>query len=87
LKTSDITLASDQHCRLLRPVRDHVGRTRSDERPIILRHVRNLDRSMCLVQFSDGSTTFLFPGEVAVDNPPFADGIEGTDGHAQNFLH
>jgi len=42
---------------------------------------------MCLVQFSDGSTTFLFPGEVAVDNPPFADGIEGTDGHAQNFLH
>jgi len=56
-----------RHCRLLRPVRDHEGRTRFGEQPTILRQIRNLDRSMFLVQFADGATTFLFPDEVAVD--------------------
>ncbi len=56
-----------RHCRLLRPVRDHEGRTRFGEQPTILRQIRNLDRSMYLVQFSDGATTFLFPDEVAID--------------------
>jgi len=32
-----------------------------------LRQIRNLDRSMYLVQFADGATTFLFPDEVALD--------------------
>jgi hypothetical protein len=68
MKTADVTLAAEQHCRLLRPVRDHEGRTRFEERPIVLKQIRNLDRSMYLVQFSDGPTTFLFPEEVALDN-------------------
>jgi hypothetical protein len=56
-----------RQCRLLRPVRDHEGRTRFGEQPIILRQIRNLDRSMFLVQFADGATTFLFPDEVAIE--------------------
>jgi hypothetical protein len=56
-----------RRCRLLRPVRDPEGRTRFAERPTILRQIRNLDRSMYLVQFSDGATTFLFPNEVVVE--------------------
>lgn len=55
------------HCRLLRPVRDHEGRSRFGEQPRILRAVNNLDRQMYLVQFDDGATTFLFPDEVAVE--------------------
>jgi hypothetical protein len=56
-----------RRCRLLRPVRDPQGRMRFAERPIILREVRNLDRSMYLVRFSDGATTFLFPNELVAD--------------------
>jgi len=56
-----------RHCRLLRPVRDHEGRTRFGEQPTILRQIRNLDRSMFLVQFADGATTFLFPDEVVIE--------------------
>jgi hypothetical protein len=57
-----------RHCRLLKPVRDHAGRTRFSEKPKVLREVTNLDRHMLLVQFDDGATTFLFPDEVAVEN-------------------
>lgn len=50
-----------------RPVRDHEGRTRFGEHPTVLRKVRNLDRCMYLVRFSDGATTFLFPDEVEIE--------------------
>ena len=53
-------------CRLLKPVRDHEGRSRFQEQPRILREVNNLDRHMYLVQFEDGATTFLFPDEVLI---------------------
>jgi len=52
---------------LLRPVRDHDGRSRFGEEPRILREVDNLNRRMYLVQFPDGATTFLFPDEVVID--------------------
>jgi hypothetical protein len=55
------------HCRLLRPVRDHEGRSRFAEKPRIIREVNNLERHMYLVQFDDGATTFLFPNEVVVE--------------------
>lgn len=54
-------------CRLLKPVRDRDGRSRFSEQPRIIREIDNLGRRMYLVQFSDGSTTFLFPDEVAVE--------------------
>lgn len=54
-------------CRLLKPVRDHEGRSRFTERPRIIREINNLDRHMYLVQFDDGATTFLFPNEVVVE--------------------
>jgi hypothetical protein len=56
-----------RYCRLLKPVRDREGHSRFDERPRILREVRNLDRVMYLVQFGDGNTTFVFPHEIIVD--------------------
>ena len=56
-----------RYCRLLKPVRDREGHTRFNERPRILREVRNLDRVMYLVQFEDGTTTFVFPHEILVD--------------------
>jgi hypothetical protein len=56
-----------RQCRLLRPVRDHEGHTRFEEQPTILRQIHNLDRSMYLVQFPDGATTFLFPDEVMIE--------------------
>jgi len=67
MSQSEIAEVAGRHCRLLRPVRDHEGRTRFGEQPTILRQIRNLDRSMYLVQFADGATTFLFPDEVAVE--------------------
>ena len=57
-----------RHCRLLRAVRDNSGRSRFTEEPLIVREVDNLGRHMLLVQFDDGSTTFLFPTEVSVNN-------------------
>jgi hypothetical protein len=57
-----------RHCRLLRAVRDSQGRSRFTEEPVIVREVDNLGRHMLLVQFDDGSTTFLFPTEVAIQN-------------------
>lgn len=67
MTTRDMVGAVGRHCRLLRPVRDHEGRARFGEQPTILREIKNLDRSMFLVQFLDGATTFLFPDEVAVE--------------------
>jgi hypothetical protein len=51
-------------CRLLRPIRDHEGRIRFEERPQVLRRISNLEREMFLVRFDDGATTFVFPDEV-----------------------
>ena len=55
-----------KRCRLLKPVRDHEGRSRFKEEPRIVREIENLGRRMYLVQFNDGATTFLFPDEVVV---------------------
>ncbi len=67
MNTETTTDSIGRHCHLLRPVRDHEGRTRFGEQPTILRQIRNLDRCMYLVQFSDGATTFLFPDEITID--------------------
>ena len=64
-----------KYCRLLKPVRDRDGRIRFREIPRILQEVCNLDRMMYLVQFEDGSTTFVFPDEVEII--PTADGSDG----------
>jgi hypothetical protein len=53
---------------LVRPVRDTQGKSRFSEEPVIIRAVDNLGRQMYLVQFDDGSTTFLFPNEIIVQN-------------------
>jgi hypothetical protein len=55
-----------KRCRLLKPVRGRDGRSRFDEQPLIIRVINNLERMMYLVQFNDGSTTFLFPDEVTI---------------------
>jgi hypothetical protein len=54
-----------RRCRLLTPIRDRSGRVHFGELPIILRELVNLDREMLLVQFGDGSTTFVFSEEVS----------------------
>ncbi|HKV53652.1 MAG TPA: hypothetical protein VJN94_03325 [Candidatus Binataceae bacterium] len=56
-----------RHCSLKRPVRDRQGVSHFKEKPVVLREVTNLDRRMFLVQFADGSTTFLFPDELSID--------------------
>ena len=56
-----------RYCMLLRPVRDRAGQMRFNEKPKILREVNNLNRRMFLVEFADGSTTFLFPDEVNIE--------------------
>ena len=66
--TSNAEAVVGRHCRLLRPVRDHEGRTRFGEKPKVLREVNNLERRMLLVQFDDGTTTFLFPDEVVLES-------------------
>jgi hypothetical protein len=68
MASSNAEAVVGRHCRLLRPVRDHEGRTRFSEKPKVLREVNNLERHMLLVQFDDGATTFLFPDEVVVEN-------------------
>ncbi len=55
-----------RHCQLLKPVRDKQGLTRFTEQPVVLSEVTNLGRRMFLVQFADGSTTFLFPDEIII---------------------
>ena len=67
MASTSIEAVVGRYCRLLRPVRDHEGRSRFEERPRILREINNLDRHMYLVRFDDGATTFLFPDEVVVD--------------------
>lgn len=67
METIDLESVVGRHCRLLKPVRDHEGRSRFNEQPRILRDVNNLGRRMYLVQFDDGSTTFLFPDEVVIE--------------------
>jgi hypothetical protein len=66
MDSTNIEAVVGRHCRLLRPVRDHEGRSRFEERPRIIREIDNLDRRMYLVRFDDGATTFLFPDEVVV---------------------
>ena len=56
-----------RQCLLLKPVRDREGHMRFNEKPKILREVNNLNRRMFLVQFEDGSTTFLFPDEINIE--------------------
>jgi hypothetical protein len=56
-----------RHCNLKRPVRDRQGVSHFKEKPVVLREVTNLDRRMFLVQFGDGSTTFLFPDEISLE--------------------
>ena len=54
-------------CLLKRPVRDRDGVNHFNEKPKVLRELMNLDRRMYLVEFDDGSTTFLFPDEVTIE--------------------
>jgi len=56
-----------RYCLLKRPVRDRDGVNHFNEKPRVLREVINLDRRMFLVEFGDGSTTFLFPDEVTLE--------------------
>ncbi|MBV8356985.1 MAG: hypothetical protein JO189_03485 [Deltaproteobacteria bacterium] len=56
-----------RHCLLKRPVRDRGGVNHFNEKPRVLRELINLDRRMFLVEFGDGSTTFLFPDEVIIE--------------------
>ncbi|MGH7865649.1 MAG: hypothetical protein ACREQB_11710 [Candidatus Binataceae bacterium] len=67
MDSTNIDGVAGRRCRLLKPVRDHEGRSRFGERPRILREVDNLSRRMFLVKFEDGATTFLFPDEVVID--------------------
>jgi hypothetical protein len=56
-----------RHCLLKRPIRNHDGMNHFHEKPKVLREVINLGRRMYLVEFVDGSTTFLFPDEVTIE--------------------
>jgi hypothetical protein len=56
-----------RYCLLKRPVRDRDGVNHFNEKPKVLREVMNLDRRMFLVEFGDGSTTFLFPEEITIE--------------------
>lgn len=56
-----------RYCQLKRPVRDRDGVSHFNEKPKVLRELTNLDRRMFLVEFDDGSTTFLFPDEVTLE--------------------
>ncbi|HXZ89012.1 MAG TPA: hypothetical protein VEF07_10590 [Candidatus Binataceae bacterium] len=67
METMNVDAVVGRHCSLLRPVRDQQGRARFNEKPVILRQLNNLGRRMLLVQFDDGSTTFLFPDEVDIE--------------------
>jgi hypothetical protein len=59
--------AVGRYCLLKRPVRDRDGINHFNEKPRVVRELINLDRRMFLVEFDDGSTTFLFPDEVAIE--------------------
>lgn len=59
------SISSGWRCRLLKPIEDRNGRIHFGEVPVILPELVNLGRQMLLVQFGDGSTTFVFPEEVS----------------------
>ncbi len=67
IQVEPIDLVIGRYCLLKRPVRDRDGVNHFKEKPRVLRELINLDRRMFLVQFSDGSTTFLFPDEVSIE--------------------
>ena len=67
MKTTQTGQVVGRRCRLLKPVRDHEGRSRFHEEPRIIREIDNLGRRMYLVQFPDRSTTFLFPDELVIE--------------------
>jgi hypothetical protein len=52
--------------RLIRPIRDTNGRSHFGEEVYVLSEIHNLDRRMFLVRPADGTTTFVFPGEVGI---------------------
>jgi hypothetical protein len=58
------SVAEHRRCSLVRPIRDHEGRMRFHENPVIVKEVSNLGRLMYLVRFDDGASTFLFPDEI-----------------------
>jgi hypothetical protein len=53
-----------RRCSLVGAIRDHEGRPRFHENPVILREVTNLGRLLYLVRFDDAATTFVFPDEI-----------------------
>jgi hypothetical protein len=67
MDSTNIETMVGRHCQLLKPVRDRQGLTRFAEQPVVLSEVTNLGRRMFLVQFADGSTTFLFPDEIIIE--------------------
>ena len=64
--TAPSTITAGRQCRLLKPIPDREGKLHFNEAPIILRTLVNLERRMFLIQFEDGSTTFVFPSEVVL---------------------
>ncbi len=56
---------TQKRCPLVHPIRETNGKLSFRENPEILEEVYNLGREM-LVRFEDGSTTFLFPHEIAI---------------------
>ncbi len=62
----------ERRCRLLRPIRDRQGRPHFGETARILREIENLGRHIMLVEFADGSSTFVFPDEVESCDAPSA---------------
>jgi hypothetical protein len=59
------SVVESRRCSLVRPIRDHEGRLRFHETPVIVKQVTNLGRLMYLVRFDDGATTFVFPNEIS----------------------
>ena len=67
MQTETVDLVVGRYCLLKRPVRDRDGVNHFNERPKVVRELINLGRRMFLVEFDDGSTTFLFPDEVTIE--------------------
>jgi hypothetical protein len=67
VQTDTVEPVVGRYCLLKRPVRDRDGVNHFNEKPRVVRELINLDRRMFLVEFDDGSTTFLFPDEVAIE--------------------
>ncbi len=66
MENRQMEAVAGRYCKLVRPVRDAQGRSRFSERPRVLREIDNLGRRMYLVEFDDGTTTFLFPDEIVL---------------------